>query len=127
MKVLIVDDDMIFTMMHCLLIKNSGISTDPHTFSDGKSALDFIINDTDPDTEYLILLDINMPGMNGWQFLEKTTNQHFSPRLSVAMVTSSIAPEDINKAREFPQVVDYITKPFSTKSCERLKELLFTK
>ncbi len=123
MKVLVVDDDKIFTWMHSLVVKKCGMYSEPLTFSNGQAALDFILEDTNPESKYFILLDINMPEMNGWQFLEKINSQPFSSRIHVAMVTSSTAPEDIKKAKEFQQVVDYISKPFTLESCERLKKL----
>lgn len=123
MKVMIIDDDKIFTWMHSLVVKKCGMASEPLTFTDAQSAFNYISADTNYHSNYFVLLDINMPEMDGWQFLEKINNQTFKSRVQVAMVTSSTAPGDINKAKEFPQVIDYFSKPFTHEYCKRLKKL----
>lgn len=110
-KVLIVEDDTMISFLHKALLKKNKIAQDPLIFKNGKEAWDFLVND-DTDEFYLILLDLNMPVLNGWQFLDKLTEKdEISKRVKVAIVTSSIDPEDKDKARDY-EVVDYfLSKP----------------
>lgn len=77
------------------------------------------INDNSGD--FLILLDVNFPFSSGWEFL--INYQRYSVNSKVIVLSSSIDTYDRDKAREFPMVVDYITKPLSL---EMVKEILNT-
>jgi CheY-like chemotaxis protein len=74
MKVVIIDDDAIFTMMHSVMVKRCNLDNDPLTFLSAKEALEFLQAQSDSTNQYLILLDINMPEMDGWEFLMMLNN-----------------------------------------------------
>jgi CheY-like chemotaxis protein len=85
------------------------------SFKNGKeavSALHKIIENTEliPD---IILLDINMPVMDGWEFMEeiKTIKSQIDKKIIIYIVSSSIAVEDKNKSKEFKDVFAFISKP----------------
>ena len=63
----------------------------------------------------IIFLDINMPIMDGWQFLEEyiKLNPKIGKKIVIYICSSSISPDDINKAKEISAVTDYIIKPVS--------------
>lgn len=75
------------------------------------------------DSPDLIMVDINMPVANGWVFLD--SYEHIEPKVNatrgVYVVSSSIDPEDVNKAKSYPFVKDFISKPVTF---ELLQELL---
>jgi len=62
-----------------------------------------------------ILLDINMPIMNGWEFLDEYTRLNIDPsgKSKVFIISSSVFSNDINKARSYPLVKDFISKPLN--------------
>lgn len=94
-------------------------------FSNGKLAIDFLeaaIDDPDqvPD---IILLDLTMPVMDGWQFLENylLLKPRIGKKITIYVVSSSIDPTDMERAKAISEVTDYIVKPLSK---EKLISLL---
>lgn len=127
-KVVIVDDDSVVLFLHQVLIDRSILPSAEGSFKNGKEALDYISGNGVHKSPYLILLDINMPVMNGWDFLEAIQEKDFKENIFVAMVTSSINSNDVEHARKYPQVIDYLEKPLRKEACEklyiRMKEIL---
>lgn len=111
-KVLIVEDDTMISFLHKALLQKNKIAQDPLIFNNGKEVWDFLLNYDDPDEFYLILLDLNMPVLNGWQFLDKLKEKdEMANRIKVAIVTSSIDPEDKDKAKDYDVVDYFLSKP----------------
>jgi len=121
LKVLIVDDDDIFVFLHETIVVDSGLSTNTAGFENGLKAYEYLNNNYKDGETYLILLDINMPEMNGWQFLDTIQTAPYANQVLVAIVTSSIDLEDRVKANGYPQVIDYFEKPMNIAKCESLK------
>src|SRR5690606_971157 len=119
-EVWVVDDDKII----CLLTRKhlQKYTTLPlKEFPDGKAALDHLL--LAPATPVLVLLDINMPVMNGWDFLEEVNRRNL-PHLQVIMVSSSINTHDKATAMSYPQVIDYLQKPLRAEDFKKLAEML---
>lgn len=111
----VVDDDAIYQVIINKIIKRSEMFSASSSFKNGKeavSALQKIIENTEliPD---IILLDINMPVMDGWEFMEeiKTIKSQIDKKIIIYIVSSSIAVEDKNKSKEFKDVFAFISKP----------------
>jgi CheY-like chemotaxis protein len=121
LKILVVDDDDVILFITKTHLVKSGFCTDPLTFLNGKFALDFLLTQHQEGDRYLIFLDINMPLMNGWNFLDEVNKTPLSKVITVIMVTSSIDSRDKRKAKEYEQVVSYIEKPLSFETCQSLK------
>lgn len=76
-----------------------------------------------PDGEKTtLLLDINMPTMSGWEFLEKFDNfkEHLKKQFSIYILSSSVDPSDIRRAKQNPLVVDFIEKPLTKATVLRM-------
>ena len=121
LKVLIIDDDSIVLFIQEKMLKKYGITDAPCSFKDARKAIAFLETQKSEDV-FLILLDINMPGMNGWDFLEKIRSMEISEKVFVFMVTSSIDSYDKEKAKNYPNVVSFIEKPISADNCIKIKE-----
>lgn len=119
-KVVIVDDDAVVLFLHNVLVERSVLPSPCGTLKNGKEALDFIDQSDVKKIPYLILLDINMPVMNGWEFLDALQEKDFKENIFVAMVTSSINSNDINTAKKYPQVIEYVEKPLKKEVCQTL-------
>lgn len=108
---MIVEDDPMISFLHKEMLKKNEIAENPLTFLNGKEALDFIMEDSS-EKYYLVLLDLNMPVMNGWQFLDNVEKkEEITCRTKVAIVTSSMNPADKKKAKEYETVDYYLSKP----------------
>ena len=121
LKVLIIDDDSIVLFIQEKMLKKYGITDSPCSFQDARKAIDFLETQKSEDI-FLILLDINMPGMNGWEFLEKIRSMEISEKVFVFMVTSSIDSYDKEKAKNYKNVISFIEKPISEDNCIKIKE-----
>lgn len=126
-KVLCIDDDSIALTISQLLLKHTGFSEEVITAIDGMDALEYYeqlqanLGEVYPE---LILLDINMPIMNGWEFLEafKLQYQNVFPNTQIILLSSTIDPEDFANAKKYPAVVQFISKPLSVENIALIKE-----
>jgi CheY-like chemotaxis protein len=123
-QVLIIDDDEVNNLFCKIVIEHFGIAEDVHYCMSGPEAFDYLdlcINGkiSIPD---LILLDINMPNMGGFDFLDQYVGLGYNESMStrISMLSSSDAKYDINKAIKYSCVIDYIVKPLSEQALERL-------
>ncbi len=120
-SILVVDDNESDRLLARFAIEDSGLTNDIYFSNDGKEALDFIENyDKNKnafDKKYpptLILLDINMPAMNGFEFLEsyeKYNNDERYNSVVILMLTSSHSEDDKKRASQFKTVKGFLTKP----------------
>lgn len=122
LEFLIVDDDPLIQKMQQAVVVKAGLHPEPRSFMNGKAALDFILQNDRPSTAFFILLDINMPQMNGWEFLDAIQKHNLAAKLEVVILTSSIDISDRIKAQKYPQVVEYMTKPINRLTVTELKD-----
>ncbi|MDB5007528.1 MAG: response regulator of RpoS [Mucilaginibacter sp.] len=124
-SVLLVDDDEINNFISVKLIKKALLNTEIMACLNGKFAIDQLLeiqkNDPSKFPDY-ILLDINMPIMNGWEFLDEYNRLNIDPsgRCKIYIISSSVFSNDINKARSYPLVKDFVSKPLNV---EKIIEL----
>lgn len=117
-NILLVDDDEINNFISIKLIKKALLNTEITACLNGKHAIDHLeaINSEDPAKlpDY-ILLDINMPLMNGWEFLDEYKALKIDPlgKSKIFIISSSVFSNDINKAKSYPLVHDFISKPLN--------------
>ncbi|MEX1189279.1 MAG: response regulator [Bacteroidia bacterium] len=118
-EIWLVDDDQVISYITERMIRNADPSVKVISFLSAKLALEKLrIGDYAPD---LLLLDINMPGLNGWQFLDELRNMH--RYVNVYMYSSSIDPEDVKKARSYPMVRDFLSKPVDATIIRRVLDM----
>ena len=125
-SILLVDDDEINNFISIKLIKKAVDNADIKACLNGKFAIDELseIQRQDPSKlpDY-ILLDINMPIMNGWEFLDEYKRIGIDPmgKSKIFIISSSVFSNDISKARSYPLVKNFVSKPLSV---EKIKEML---
>lgn len=129
-KVLIIDDDEINNFVCYKVMNKHDFAEEVKTLLSGHEGLTYIkdlLAAEQAELPDLILLDINMPVMNGWAFLEEYQKliPDFSKHPILLMLSSSVYEEDIEKAREHPEVQDYITKPLNQKVLDEIYEQFF--
>jgi CheY-like chemotaxis protein len=123
---MLVDDDDDDNFFHEKEIIDNHLSNIVIIHDSAAKALNYIKAKTDPRTE-LIFLDINMPGMNGWEFLEEyeKLDQDMRSKAIIIMLSTSSNPNDIAKAKSSDFVYDYITKPLTKESLNLIIEKHF--
>ncbi|NBL64149.1 response regulator [Flavobacterium sp. NST-5] len=126
-KILCVDDDPITLMLYKMVIAKAAFAEEIVTAKNGQEALVYyetLIADQNFCCPDLIFLDLNMPVMGGWEFLdnfEKEKFQRFHKNTKVIVLSSTIDPEDIEKSRQYDSVIDFMSKPITKEMLENLK------
>lgn len=129
-SVMLIDDNEHDNYFHERAIEELGCTKTVVTITSGQEALDFLQNCkknnlTPPE---LIFLDINMPGMNGWEFLEEYTKLHHLQKgeVVVIMLTTSVHPEDEKKALEFNEISYFLNKPLTAEYLTKIIKEFFS-
>lgn len=108
-EILITEDDQLITTLQKKQLEKL-VTIPIQTFWNGRELLSYIEKNEKEVETFLILLDINMPLMNGWEVLERINKLYKHKNILVVMLTSSIYPEDKQKAFTFPQVISFNDK-----------------
>jgi CheY-like chemotaxis protein len=121
----IIDDDPIFVFGAQRLMKMSNFCKGFLIFHDGEQALNHLapvlrgtVESAIPD---VILLDINMPILDGWQFLDAIITIEVVKKITIFIVTSSKDPRDKEKAKSYASVKNFVVKPITQ---DKLKDLM---
>lgn len=132
-QILCIDDDPIALMLIKKNIQKITFSNEIVTAQNGQEALDFFkslndlqANNTVHKQPQLIFLDLNMPVMGGWEFLDCFNNKEYSNfnHTKVIVLSSTIDPTDIEKSKAYPMVIDFLPKPITTEMLFYLKTKL---
>ena len=121
MKIWLVDDDNVTNMLNRYFLEEHYPSLEIRSFIYANEALDILLSGTDnPD---FILLDINMPGMNGWEFLDSLQQENLTIENlpGIYLLSSSVDPEDEAKARKSVLARGFISKPLEVEKLPFLK------
>jgi len=113
--VLLIDDDDVTNFLNRKVIEYAGIADHIEVKLNGREALEFISNKGDAKNSYLILLDINMPVMDGWEFIEAYQEKaiHAKGKANIVMLTTSFNPDDHKRAGDTPLIASYENKPLT--------------
>ncbi|HTG67594.1 MAG TPA: response regulator [Flavobacterium sp.] len=129
--ILCVDDDPITLMLCKKVITKASFSNSIITAKNGEEALqhfdNFIENKTNDQLPQLILLDLNMPVMDGWEFLDNFSTKKYSQlheSTKIVVLSSTIDPEDLQKSKKYEMVIDFLSKPITTDMLDYLKSRL---
>lgn len=111
-SIIIVDDDDVSNYLHSMIIKDSGFEGDIKTFTSGLDALDYLINNF--ENTGLIFLDLNMPKINGFEFLGKLEKMDNNKTIPVVVLTSLVYNANIQVPERYSNnIIDILEKPLS--------------
>jgi CheY-like chemotaxis protein len=113
---IIIDDDRIFRLLTVIMAKNMAVSSlKLYEFEDGELGINGVGKLSNTKEKVIILLDINMPVLNGWGFLDQLkVNKYFNiENIELYIVSSSIDESDITKANGYEIVKKFIHKPIN--------------
>ncbi len=121
----LVDDDELYQIITRKNLQKTGFPVVPASFYNGKEAFDALleITQTGEQLPCVIILDLNMPIYDGWDFLQwySQVGEELRNQISLYICSSSIDPNDHNKARSNPDIKAFVEKPMTT---ELLEEIL---
>jgi len=132
-SILFIDDDPITLMLCKMVIKKASFSNEIATSKNGEEALQYFntLKQIDSNGEFkkqpqLIFLDLNMPVMGGWEFLESFSTSDYAEynTTKVIILSSTIDPEDLEKSKKYPMVLDFLSKPISKEMLEYVKGII---
>lgn len=133
-KILCVDDDAITLMLCKKVIERVSFAQEVLTAKNGEEAILFFnelatLFKKQETLTYpkLTFLDLNMPIMNGWEFLDNYLQSGFHELFTEAkfiVLSSTIDPQDVEKTKRYPMVIDFLSKPITKEMLEDLKQSL---
>lgn len=127
---MLVDDDEPTNFLNKMILEDVGCAQTIEVAESGHSALSYLENaseDANKVSPDLIFLDINMPAMNGWEFLEQYSSLEKQRKANVVivMLTTSLNPDDRAKASKMPDVSGFETKPLTTEKLQAILKKYF--
>lgn len=121
LEILVVDDDKIVALLHKTQLRCAKLGPSPVLFSNGKEALTYLRKKDHTNKHFLVLLDLNMPVLNGWEFLRLLEKDPMTANVHVIIITSSINREDEVRSRNFKQVIGFCRKPMDAACVKDIK------
>jgi CheY-like chemotaxis protein len=112
---LVIDDDDINIFIIKKIVEKTGYNINMVAKTNGQLAIDYLsaLAENNENFPQLVLIDINMPVLNGWEFLEAYDKLGVSERVDMYMLSSSVYENDIEKAKTYKTVKGFISKPLS--------------
>ncbi|WP_075341592.1 response regulator [Tenacibaculum agarivorans] len=125
--VLLVDDDKATNFIHELIIKDNNYCNKIVTKYDGEEAIEFLESAGDNDIPDIVFLDINMPKVDGWEFLKKYKElpEHKRAQIVVVMLTTSLNANDKERAISNELISEFRNKPLTKEMLADLEEKYF--
>src|SRR5436305_1583548 len=123
--VLLIDDNEDDNFYHELILRETGAAHQIQIAETGYSALDFLQQTL--KAPELIFLDINMPRMNGWEFLDRYRKLKMDQKANVViiMLTTSLNPEDARRAKTIPEINGFESKPLTPEIIQNILKKFF--
>ncbi len=125
--VLLIDDDPATNFLHRLTLEDSGQVTTIEEALSGDAALEYLAKSQAGDSPMpqLIFVDINMPRMDGWEFVARLADAGIDPLPTLVMVTTSTNPSDRERASAVAMIKDFLIKPMELENFQEILDRHF--
>jgi CheY-like chemotaxis protein len=130
--ILVIDDDEPTNFFSQMILEDLNCAEHIKTVQSGQEALEYLGKSEMPGADHelypspdLVFLDINMPAMNGWEFLEEYKKLTVKHRIIMVMLTTSLFPEDRSKAEAMPEISGFENKPLTVEKVEAVLDKYF--
>ncbi len=129
--ILLIDDNFADNIYNKIIIKEASVCNHISVAVDGNEAVEYLKKSTDPrysdsfPKPDLIFLDINMPVMNGFEFLEEYRKLDEKMNVKIVMLTTSSHPDDIKKAKGYKEINEFENKPMTVETLQKIIENYF--
>lgn len=129
-SILCIEDDAITLMLYKMVLTKASFTNEIITTTNGEEALNYInklkeanSDGTIKNVPQLIFLDLNMPVMGGWEFLEIFSSSEYAEynHIKVIILSSTVDPDDLEKSKKYSMVIDFLSKPISRELLEYIK------
>lgn len=119
-SIILIDDDPIIAFTLRQMIKIKGLEAEITHFVRPQMALDHLVDNTPSLANSLILLDLNMPQLDGWQFLSALYKSLPNLDVKTVMISSTVSPDEIEEIERHPKINRFVNKPFTIDTIEEL-------
>tara|TARA_B110000902_G_C14187753_1_gene542974 strand:- start:221 stop:634 length:414 start_codon:yes stop_codon:yes gene_type:complete len=120
----IIDDDTIYQFILTSIINKNRLAENILSFSDGEKAIQYFMDNKTNSEKIpdILFLDVNMPIMDGWMFIEEYARikKEIIKKTAIFMLSSSVNPIDIERAGKIAEISDYIIKPIKLEEVKRI-------
>lgn len=116
LETVIIDDDQIMLFYLEKIVAQSKLQGTVHMSKNGEEGLDILDKIAHSTNKILVLLDINMPVLNGWGFLDNLKGKDYDKNTQVIIVTSSTTETDKLKSKDYKNVIGFLQKPISSQT-----------
>lgn len=113
LDVILIDDSAFDLFIYEKLLQKSGLTRSVKTFNSAREALQYLIAEEERLPQTLILLDLQMPDMNGFEFVDSydSVSDALKSKIKIYMLSSTIDSRDIERAKSSPNIIDLLSKP----------------
>lgn len=128
-SILLIDDDDVNNYINARLLKKLAITENVNVSVNGEEALKYLhrVNSDASEFPDLILLDINMPVMDGFEFLQQFSSINFTPKEPVViMLTTSSNEKDMGQIAFYPRVAGFLNKPLTEEKMQTIVQQFFS-
>jgi CheY-like chemotaxis protein len=123
-QVLVIDDDELFLFVSKAIMQDEGFAEHIREYEDATDALAYLKSAKTDELPDLLFLDINMPMMDGWEFLDAVDQLGLPKKMAVYITSSSINPLDLKNAEINPYVRGFMSKPLDPQKLKKLADEL---